>query len=116
MNIGLNKAVKFVPMFVKAAQNAQETWFREDEVEMCYQVSRLTFTIMTMILFGDDVHEKLGTIDVEHPDGKIHSMTFYDAYIKHLEMCEETTFNPINVLFPNILVDLNIGIDNRRNK
>ena len=77
--------------------------------------SILTFDIICLILFGEDIHEKLDKVTYINPTtGQRQRLDMHDSLERLSLDCAFSALSPLNVLFPQ-LVDYNIGTTNRIN-
>ena len=67
-----------------------------------------------MIIFGDDLHEKLDKAVYIDKQGIEHSIQMHDSLEKISRDCTKAGFNPLNALFP-WMVEYSIGKTNRTN-
>ena len=67
------------------------------------EAKRITFNIITKMLFGDDVIEKIGNLELKDlKTGEVGDHDFFGAFTKLLEDCVSVTTNPMVILFPKI--------------
>ena len=83
-------------------------------IDMSEQASRLAFHIICMILYGDDLHGKMGRCIYEDENGDEHEMELHDALEKTQTDCNNESIKIQNIIFPQ-LVFWNIGSNNKRN-
>jgi cytochrome P450 len=83
-------------------------------MNMSRESSLLTFDIICMILFGEDIHEKLEKCTYINPQGETHQLEMHDALEKISIECSFAGTTPMNIIFPK-LVEYDIGRSNRIN-
>lgn len=71
------------------------------------EVSKMTFSIVTAILFGSDFNEKVGVCEYIDTKGATSVMKFDEFYPKLVEDLMKTLANPVGILFP-VTVDYNL--------
>jgi cytochrome P450 len=74
---------------------------------------KLTFNIISMILFGEDIH-KMKLLDYKIADGTLEKQDLHTACLNVFDESVKTFFTPLNLVFP-FCIDWNIGTANRRN-
>ena len=71
---------------------------------MDFEAKRIAFNIITKMIFGDDVIEKIGNLQMEDlKTSEMSNFDFFGAFTKLMEDCVSVTLNPMVVLFPKIV-------------
>lgn len=98
--MGLNASSKYIGIMLNACEEVISTWKVGSKHNMLQEFNKITFKIITMILFGKDVNEKIGKIDFIEPNGTISKLTFEDYFIRICKDLMSTTMNLPGNLFP----------------
>lgn len=98
--MGLNSASKFIKDMIDSAESTISEWENGTTYNMLQEYNKITFKIITIILFGKDVNEKLGTLDFVNPDDSIKKIPFSEFYIKICKDVMSTSQNLIGLFFP----------------
>ena len=79
---------------------------------MSEEASKITFDVITNILFGEDINSKMELVPYYDPKtGMTTPLNAHDSITKISEAQALQATKPINSVFP-FLVDFNIGADN----
>ena len=71
---------------------------------MSFETKKITFSILTQIIFGEGFDKKLGKIEMEDlKTGALNSYDFFEAFHKMREDCTKAVLNPLGILFPKIV-------------
>lgn len=105
--MGLNQASKFIPIMVNACCERMDTWQKDKSYNLQYEINLITFKVITIILFGKEVNNKIKSIDYEKKDGSIAQLSFSDYFVEVSKDIQNNTFHPIGLLFP-ILADYDL--------
>ena len=109
----MNYASRYLPIVVEQCE-AFVKRIPDGEFNMSREASQLTFDIICMILFGQDVKECCGTCEYTDPQGTRHQLQMHDALERMTADISFAGIAPINVIFP-WLVEKDIGKVNRVN-
>ena len=99
-------------MIMEVTQTHIDEWARDGEVELLSAATSLTFTVITRIIFGNDIR-----LDQEYdyhcPDGTVQRVSLKDLFMKTVQEVQLSGFRPINLVFPFIRRN-HFGAENRR--
>ena len=109
-HLGLHMVSKYIPLLVEECNNALISWKEsKDLVEMSKATQNITFNIMMRIMLGDDVGEKMPSIElIDMESGEPITLPFFDAYSKFLGDCISVLKNPFFMIFPQLV---KLGLD-----
>lgn len=74
----------------------------------------MTFEIISEILFGCDIRDKLDLVNYTDSTGSVHKVNLYECLMKISHDCSFASMKPLNVIFP-WLVKFGVGSENKRN-
>ena len=113
-SMGISFASWFIPIILDECKKMVDRMEVGTTVDMSEEASKITFNIICLILFGDDLHGKLESCVYESRDGQKHEIEIHDATEKTQLDCVADSMEIYNVIFPE-MVYWNIGTSNRRN-
>lgn len=81
-HIGISRLSNYIPLFIEETFSAFKKWkANRDPVEIGESVREITFNIITRLIFGDDVKEKLAHMQLEDTATReMHSYSFFEAF------------------------------------
>ncbi|CAI2366632.1 unnamed protein product [Moneuplotes crassus] len=118
--IGINFSSRFIPLMIRKIKENTNAWKQNEEIDLSKEMQSTTFAIITEILFGIDIKQKIGLIDYKDFKGKVHQINF-EQYITTLSKdCFKAKSHPLSILFPfmvhrNLLRPNNIVGENCQN-
>ena len=93
--IGINFASKFIPMMI----NIVDDWIKDLEIgcdiNISYELNKITFRIITKILFGKDIDKMDKCWYISPVDGSKHTLNFEECYFKYSKDEFESHFSPV---------------------
>ena len=98
--MGINFASRFIPIMIDSAEERMSTWKQGQKFDMLKEMNHITFKVITIILFGKDVNEQVGTIDYINKEGVIEKLPFAEFFIVICKDLMSTNMNPRDILFP----------------
>lgn len=103
-HIGISRLSNYIPLFIEETFSAFKKWkANRDPVEIGESVREITFNIITRLIFGDDVKEKLAHMQLEDTATReMHSYSFFEAFAQFLRDSFELSKSPLLIAFPEI--------------
>jgi len=83
-------------------------------INMSEHANTVSFEIISEILYGCDIRDKLEKVNYTKRDGTTEIVNLYQCLMKISHDCSFAALNPLNVMFP-WLVHYSIGAENKRN-
>ena len=116
-HLKINNVSRCIPMFASQCKKSLESWKSSNKpVDFCFESKKISFAIISEMMFGSDVSDKLHTIQLEdHTSGKLMKHSFFEAFQKVFKDCGDVKSNPLTVLFPRF-VEFGLGHTNKVNK
>ena len=103
--LGLNSSSKYIPLIINRISKIMKEWRIGGTFQMVNQMNKLTFSIITSILFGSDISSfESKFIDYENENGQIEKLLSRDHLIKLTKDMFENFFNPLSMFFPFVSV------------
>ena len=99
--LGLNSSSRYIPLIINWTKQIMKEWKVGGTYQMINQMNKLTFSIITLVLFGGDmtnISTKL--IDYENDKGEFTKMEARDYFIQILKDMFNSYFHPIKLFFP----------------
>ena len=81
--IGINFASKYIPTMIQTVDEWSENIKIGEKIDLTVELNRITFRIITKILFGKDIHKMEQWEYVSPKDKSISLLDFEDAYFKY---------------------------------
>ena len=98
--IGINFASKYIPMMVQTVDEWSKNIKTEENLDLTIELKRITFKIITKILFGRDINKMEKCQYYSPHDGSISSLDFEDAYFRYSKDIFDTHFSALSKLIP----------------
>lgn len=100
---------------IDSARQVIDEWKNGDSYDMLAEYNKITFIVITIILFGNDVNQKIGMLDYIQSDDSVVKLHFSDFFIKLVKELSAAGSNPLN-LFAPILNTYDVVNPFKRNK
>ena len=81
--IGINFASKYIPMMISTVDEWSKNIKINESIDFTTELKRITFNIITKILFGRDIDKMDKWVYVSPNDGSTTLLNFDDAYFKY---------------------------------
>eukprot|EP00343_Euplotes_focardii_P006072 CAMPEP_0205815046 /NCGR_PEP_ID=MMETSP0205-20121125/20494_1 /ASSEMBLY_ACC=CAM_ASM_000278 /TAXON_ID=36767 /ORGANISM="Euplotes focardii, Strain TN1" /LENGTH=309 /DNA_ID=CAMNT_0053100321 /DNA_START=76 /DNA_END=1001 /DNA_ORIENTATION=- len=79
--IGINFSSRFIPLMLSKIKKAADNWKVEEFIDFGTEMKNVTFEIITEILFGRDIKDKIGLHDYKDFNGKVTQKDFQDYFL-----------------------------------
>lgn len=99
-HMSLNNASQYIQVMIDACEEVITTWKDNSEYDMLNEFNKITFIVITVILFGKDVNQKIGSIEYLKNDGTIVLMPFNEYFIIVCKDLMATSMNLTRFLMP----------------
>jgi cytochrome P450 len=109
--LGINYASRHIPIILKQCEKTLKS-FSKGRVNMSKAASKLTYTIISSILFGEDFKTEIDK--TPYYDTKLKQVLMLGSHSSIARLSEDSAAsatNPLNLIFP-FLFDFNIGANN----
>lgn len=94
-HMGLSSSSKYISDMISSAEYFMKSWKDGETYDMLSEFNKITFRVITIILFGNDVNEKVGTLEYILNDGTTQNLLFADFFIK---ICKDLMANGQNLI------------------
>lgn len=81
-HMGINFSSKYIPTMIDACSERFSKLEKGNKYDILKLFNKISFKVITVMLFGKDVNEKVGKIAFELPDGSTKSIPFADYFIE----------------------------------
>jgi cytochrome P450 len=105
--MGLNSASKFISSMLDASEEIISQWKVDGQkdstpvyLNMLQEYNKITFKIITVILFGKDVNEKVGQLEYITNDDSTETLSFSDFFIRVCKDLMSTGQNLVGIFLP----------------
>ena len=98
--IGINHASKFIPMMIEVADEWIANVKKNETIDLTIEMKRITFRVISKILFGTDIDKMEETTYINPYNGEILQLSFEDLYFKYSKDEMESFYLPINRILP----------------
>lgn len=114
--LGLNSCSKYIPSMLMCIKNHTSGWNETDKHNITFEMNMITFTIFTVIMFGDDMeHVATQLIDYESSEGNTAKIELRQYFIRMIHDYTQGWMKPISHLLP-FLNEMNLVNPFKRNK
>jgi len=101
--MGLSRASSYIPTMIDSTLDLIDKWKDGEKYTLISEFNKITFRIITIILFGKDVNEKIGEIEYIEADGSINKLDFAGYFIKLCKTLIQNSFSFRSLAFPFFL-------------
>lgn len=112
--IGLNFSSRYISLMLEHAKILMDRWEAGTKLDFIPTMYKLTLTVISSILLGNDFDEKMRIMTYTHLDGTQEQMDIYKFFPRLGKDLMAALEMPINLLFP-FLIRKNIGNVNKTN-
>ena len=98
--VGIGFASKYIPLMIQTVDNWAKNVKIGEKIDFTLELNRITFNIITKILFGRDI-DKMEKWEYTSPhDGSVTLLNFDDAYFKYINDEFYANFSIVPRAFP----------------
>lgn len=101
--IGINFASQYIPLMIEKVNKEFKKWKEEETIMFDHSMKTITFEIITDILFGKEIKQKVGTLKYKHFDGKMKDMDLQEFFVTLTTDCFKATKLVPSILFPFLI-------------
>jgi len=91
---------KYNSMIVEQIDKRISKWYKEEEIDMTYEASKLTFEVISNILLGQEFIKESLTVNYSDPAGLILSLPIFEAINRVHYDCAVEGFQMKNLILP----------------
>lgn len=101
--MGINQSSRFIPIIIDSCFKRMKLWKQDTQYNLLDEINHITFNVLSIILFGGSVSDKIQPIEFENKDGTIAKLSFADHFITLTEELESDSNNPLGLMFPFLM-------------
>ena len=105
--MGINYASKFIPMMIEKFDKVSKNWKEGEWIFFFDEMKAITFEIISSILFGEDIIEKIGLLKYKWTDGSVSDLNLEGYLIKIQDDWNAATRTIHTIMFP-FLINYNL--------
>ena len=101
--VGINFASQYISMMIKNTDDWAKQLPIGEEIDLSFETSKLTFNIISKILFGRDI-DKAANVQYVYPDsGEVKSLSLAEYFIQYVKDELDAYVRPKGHIFPFLM-------------